>query len=312
MSNPRHGAVVGLNWNGWHETSECLQTLIRLCYEPSETYVVDNLSHDGLGERLHPEHEDIQLIENEENLGFAGGCNVGIRRGLETGADYILLFNSDATAEPTLLRNLIDVAESSPEMGILGPTLLQDDGSTVWYQGGTINRSLGYTRHPGMGKPVTRMSGRAVSTGFVTGCVMLVKRELLETIGLLEEDYFLYVDDVDFSERARRSKFQVLHCPSAVARHKVSASAGIKGSNVLTPLRAYYYARNMVLFIRRHLTGVKKWTALQGQIYIRAPYRLLSLPIDGQMRSLRPYLEGLWHGLVGVTGKWGQHDRWVS
>ncbi len=311
MPSPKVVAIV-INFRTAVDTLEAVASLKGMDYDNLEIIVIDNASHDDIGDKISKEYPDVHFIKNEENLGFPGGCNVAIRAALQMSAEYVLLLNSDAVATLDMLREMIDLGRSEPEAGVIGPTILYDDESKVWYQGGTINRSLGYTRHPGMGAPALRVSSEPVSTDFVSGCAMLIKREVFETAGLLDEDYFLYVDDVDFSERARRAGFHVVYCPKAVARHKVSVSAGKGGSNVLTPLRAYYFARNMVLFISRHFCGREKWTALQGQIYVRAPYRLLFMALDGQLASMRPYLRGLWHGVMRVTGKWDQHDRWVS
>ncbi len=281
-------------------------------YAALEVIVVDNASRDGLVERLSGEHEDVLIVENDENLGYSGGCNVGIHRALERDADLVLLFNSDATATPDMLDEMVGAALGNERIGILGPTILEGSGPTVWYQGGRINRALGYTRHPGMGTTLMQGGGELQATDYVSGCAMLVRREVFERVGLMEEGYFLYLEDAEFSERARKAGFLVLHHPGALAGHEVSASSGIRGTNVMTPLRAYYFARNMVHFIRRHVTGIRRWTALQGQILVRAPYRLLSMPLDGQLGSLGPYMQGLWHGLMGVTGKWEHHDRWAS
>jgi GT2 family glycosyltransferase len=310
VGSPRVAAVL-VNYKTPKDTLEAVSSLKANGYDNLEIIVVDNASDDGLAEMLSLEHLDVHLIRNEENLGFPGGCNVGIRKGLEMGTDYILLFNTDAIATPGMLREMVRIAESRPDIGILGPAVTMDNGTTTWYRGGTINRTLGYTRHPGMGEPLPPDGEDPAPTDFVTGCCMLIRREVFEAVGPLEEDYFLYVDDVEFSERARRAGFQVAYCPGVVAKHKVSATAGIRGTNVMTPLRAYYFARNMILFIRRHLGGWRRWTALQGQIYVRAVYRLLTMAIDGQLSSLVPYVKGMWHGLLGIRGKWDQHDRWA-
>lgn len=311
VAHPQVSAVL-VNYRTPSETLEAVASLKSAGYPRLGIIVVDNASGDGIEALLPQSHPDVHLILNQENVGFPAACNVGIRRALEMGADYVLLFNTDAQATPGMLEALVRAAESDPRVGIVGPAVLMEDGRTTWYRGGYFNSVLGYTKHPGMGRPFEASRARPVPTDFVTGCCMLIRRALLETIGLLEEGYFLYVDDVELSLRARRAGFRVVYCPQALARHRVSLSTGIPGTNVLTPLRAYYYARNMPLLIRKHLWGWRAWTALQGQIYVRAAYRLLTMVLDHQLRSVVPYMRGLWHGLMGITGKWEQHDRWTK
>lgn len=310
VARPEVAAVI-LNYRTPHDSLEAVASLEKAGYKNLQVILVDNGSESEWRERVITEHPRVTFIRNETNLGFAGGCNVGIRRALEDNAEYVLLLNSDALATPGLLKELVFLGDSLPQVGVLGPVILREDGSGVWYQGGSLNRFLGYTRHLGMGQALQVVSDGPVPTDFVPGTVMLVKRNVFETIGLFDEDYFLYFEDLDLSERARKAGIGVVYCPSATALHKVSASAGVRGTNVMTPLRAYYFARNMILFLQRHITGVRRWTSLQGQLYLRAPYRLLTMALDGQVEGFRPYLVGIWHGLLGRTGKWGEHDRFV-
>ncbi len=311
MARPRVAAVI-LNYGTPADTLEAVASLQNTHYENLEIIVVDNGSEGPWKEKAATEHPDIVFLTNRTNLGFSGGCNVGIQRALERGADYVLLLNNDALATSHMLDDLVRWGEADASTGVLGPTILVRDGSEVWYQGGVLNRLLGYTRHPGMGQPLAEASDGAFPTDFVPGTAMLVKRAVFATIGLLDEDYFLYLEDVDLSERAREAEFGVVYCPSATALHKVSASAGVRGTNVMTPLRAYYFARNMILFIQKHGKGLKKWTSLQGQIYVRAPYRFLTMTMDGESQSFRHYLRGMWDGLLGRTGKWVEHDRFAN
>ncbi len=307
---PKVAAVV-LNYQTPGDTLEAVASLEASGYENLEIIVVDNGPGGDWEKALVTLHPDVAFLRNENNLGFSGGCNVGIRRALEGEAAYILLFNSDALATPELIERLVRYAESHPRVGVLGPTILAEDGNSVWYQGGILNRILGYTSHPGMGQSLPKMSGVARATDFIPGAAMLVRRDVFERVGLLDEDYFLYLEDVDLSERAREAEFGVVYCPSATALHKVSASAGVRGTNVMTPLRAYYFARNMILFLQKHAKGLRKWTSLQGQIYVRAPYRFLTMTMDGESPSFRHYLRGMWDGLLGRTGKWVEHDRFA-
>ena len=307
MTRPKVAAVI-LNYRTPRDTLEAVTSLEAAGYENLEVIVVDNAPKGEWSDTFLQEHPRVIFLSTETNLGFSGGCNVGIRRALEEEADYVLLLNSDALAGPEMVTELVRLAEIHDQAGILGPVILFNDHTRVWYQGGTLSRILGYTRHPGMGKS-QETEIDVFPTDFVPGTAMFIRRAVFEEVGLLDEDYFLYVEDVDLSERARRANFEVVYCPSAIALHKVSASAGVRGTNILTPLRAYYFARNMILFIRKNMRGLRKFTSLNGQIYVRAPYYVLNMFADGQPQGLWPYLQGIWDGLLGRTGKWAEHDR---
>ncbi len=292
------------------ETLEAVDSVEKMDYRNLEIVVIDNDSREGLGDRLAEHHPDVRFIENEVNLGFAGGYNVGIRAALEKGAEYVLLMNSDAIADSKMLRQLVDVCESDLRIGIIGPTIYFADGRRIWYQGGSVNRFLGYTSHPGKGDTAPRLKNGPAETEYVSGCVMLIRRGVFDAIGLLDEDYFLYYEDVDLCERARGT-YRILFYPEATALHKVGSSVGAGGSGRLPPLRAYYFARNMFIFTEKHQRGSRKFAAMMAQLAVTGTYRVFMVLLTRQLSSLKPTLQGLWDGLIGVTGRWNRHDLWA-
>jgi GT2 family glycosyltransferase len=236
--------AVVLNWNGGKDTPAALASLAGI-----ETICIDNGSTDGSDGEVERRFPGVELIRNGANLGFAGGCNVGIRRALERGADWVLLLNNDAVAEPGLADALDRAAAGRPDAGILACKVLFEDGRTVMYAGASFNAQLGYSgKRTGWGRPDRPSNTSLLEVDRADGAAMAVSRAALDRAGLLDERLFLYVEDVELSLRVRESGFAVVLVPDAVARHKGSAASG--GAASTTNL--YYSTRNTIAVVERH------------------------------------------------------------
>ena len=234
--------AVVLNWNGGEDTLRALASL-----EGIETICADNGSTDGSDAEVQLRFPMVELIRNGANLGFAGGNNVAIRRALARGADWVLLVNNDAEAEPGIAEALTRAAAARPDAGLLACKVLFEDGHTVMYAGASFNASLGYSgRRVGWGKPDRFHELRDVARA--DGAAMAVSRDALERVGLLDEELFAYVEDVDLSLRVREAGFAVVFVPDAVVRHQGSASTGGNASTH----NLYYSARNTIVVAERH------------------------------------------------------------
>lgn len=200
-------------------------------------------------ERLIDSRSSLVLVKNDSNLGFTGGNNVGIRYAVKRGFDYVLLLNNDTVIDKDLLKNMLRSAELRDKVGIIGgkiyyynrPDIIQSVGSK-------IDLYRGY--HPHIGnKEVDRGQYDFVNNvDFVSGALMLVKKEVFDTIGLLDERYFLYVEEVDFCYRAVKAGFTVIVEPHATIWHKTGTSSG----GELAKTFLYYSFRNRLLFIKKH------------------------------------------------------------
>jgi GT2 family glycosyltransferase len=241
-------AIVVLNWNGGAMTIDCIKSLQGLTYHNYLTVIVDNGSTDGSAGTIQAAFPGIRLVENGKNLGFAGGNNPGIRCALDNGADYVLLLNNDTEVDPSFLDELVKVAESDPAIGIASPKIYYySEPDRLWFAGGVIDYWKGDTRHVGEGEIDDGRYDSVSNTGFVSGCAMLVKRKVIEDIGLLYEPMFLYYEDSDFCARARRAGYRIVMAPKARIWHKVSSTTGkIKG------LQWFYGTRNMLIFEKRN------------------------------------------------------------
>ena len=293
-SKPRVGIVI-LNWNGLRDTLACLDSLRQVDFpsEQSVILVVDNGSTDGSRERLRGE-AGITLIELEQNRGYAAGNNVGICRALQLGCHYILLLNNDTCVSVNFIAPLLLALEQHPEAGIaVSKVLYHDPPDLIWYAGG-------FFRQPRL---IGEMVGlREVDQGqydvprpveWAVGCSMMIHRRLIEAIGLLDERFFAYEEDVDYSYRAQEAGFVIRYEPASVIWHKVSqATTGD------TQWRAYLQAQSRTLFFRKHIHGLK----LLVVIFMEA-IRLLRFC----WRALRASQPGLaWNYGRGLAAGWRQ------
>lgn len=240
-------AVVVLNWNGWEDTRECLESLLQATYPRLLVLLVDNGSTDGSVMEVRKAYPQVEVVENGANLGFAAGNNRGIERALAGGADHVMLLNNDTVVEPGFLEPLLDAVERTDGAGFASPTIMYaDDPDRVWFAGSEVDWRTGWVTHAQLtGDPST--SGIA-STPTVTGCCLLAPRSVWESVGLLDERFFLIWEDADWSVRARGAGHVGVVVGGARIRHKVSTSFRRGAPHV----GEFYFVRNGLLFIRKH------------------------------------------------------------
>lgn len=196
--------VIILNYNGMDVLKRCLLSVFKSEYPNLEIVLVDNNSTDGSLEMAKSTFSKPIFIRNEENLGFAAGNNVGIRFALERMADFVVLLNNDTEVEKDFLEKLVAMALRQPEAGILSPVIFDGNTRQIWFAGGQLNWWTMKAKHE-----TAARTEEFYETDFITGCAMLVRKEVFREIGLLDEDYFLYWEDADFSWRARKAGFKL-------------------------------------------------------------------------------------------------------
>ena len=245
-------SIIILNWNSLEDTSKCLESLKEIKYANFEIILVDNASDGNEVDILNEKYGDmIEIIQNKENLGFARGCNVGMRYVMERGTDYILLLNNDTLVDPEFLDELVRVAESDPEIGITGPKMYYMDYPDVfWSAGGRINMYLGHWQR-GEGKKDKGQFDKKETVDFIAGACMLIKRDIIERIGFLPEDYFLQWDDIDYCTAVRRNGFKCVYVPKAKIWHRVSASFDSEGVNYGQVMRGF---EHRIIFRHKYLS----------------------------------------------------------
>jgi GT2 family glycosyltransferase len=284
--------AVVLNWNGGDDTPAALESLAGV-----ETICVDNGSTDGSDSEVERRFPQVELVRTGRNLGYAGGHNVGIRRALERGADWVLLLNNDAVAEGGLAAALERAALLRPDAGLLACKVLLEDGQTIQYAGAMFRAWLGYSgRETGYGKPDTWHELRDVDRA--DGAAMAVSREAVEAAGLLDESFFAYVEDVEWSLRIRRAGFAVVFVPDARVRHKGSASSGGRASTA----NLYYDTRNTIVTCERHRPLPRGLRGLRRGVIVAA-HLAQTLGHPSRARAVRAVLAGWRDGRAGRLGQ---------
>jgi GT2 family glycosyltransferase len=189
--------------------------------------VVDNASSDGTPAALAAEYPWVEVMALPENRRFAGGNNAGLERALEQGADAVLLLNNDVQADPGLYEKLLAALEQSPGAGAAAPLIYHAAPTDrIWYAGGRCDTALAHTSHRGI-RERDRGQYRVIEeTGYLTGCCLLATAEAWRKVGFLDERYFIYAEDADWSLRARAAGYRLLFVPTARLWHQVSASSG--------------------------------------------------------------------------------------
>lgn len=248
-------AVIVLSWNGLRLTRETLASLAA-CRVPEgwrmRVMLVDNASADGTPAMVTREFPDVELLALTENRRFAGGNNAGLERALAAGADVVMLLNNDVKADPGLCEKLLGALEDDPLAAAAAPLIYHAaPGNLVWYAGGRCDTALAHASHRGLRERDHGQWRSIEPTGYLTGCCLCATAEAWRRVGPLDEGYFIYAEDADWSLRARAAGYRLLFVPTARLWHEVSASSG-GGSN---PWKIYQRLRANVRLFSRHARG---------------------------------------------------------
>jgi GT2 family glycosyltransferase len=289
-------AVIVLNWNGTDDTIECLRSLMRVDYSRCEIVVVDNGSRESPRDRIAAEFPSVTYLQTARNLGYAGGNNVGIRHALARGHDYVFVLNNDTTVEPDFLTQAVAVAESDPSIGVVGVKILAwDRPGRVWVAYGRVTYRQSLIRLVGYYGRDDGTYDEQCDVEWIPGTAMLFPRRALERVGLFDETFFAYHEDVDWCTLAREQGLRVVFTPRARIRHKGHRSSGGKG--YVTP-RQYLAGRNMVLFVRKHARWYQALRFLAFQLGT-LPFQYLRRRLTGEQHGVILKVRGMldaWRG----------------
>lgn len=223
MTKPTNISVVIPNWNGLEELPACLDSLLAQSQE-HRIIVVENGSKDGSLEFLQNNYPGVTLIIHKNNMGFAGGVNAGIHRSIADGDDYVALFNNDAVADKDWLKNLVNDLEANDDAGIATCKFQSIDGKHL-DSTGDIYTSWGLPYPRGRGEKVSDKYDDFVQIFGASGGASLYRTRMLKQIGLFDEDFFAYYEDVDISFRAQLAGWKVRYVPKSVAYHQIGATS---------------------------------------------------------------------------------------
>jgi len=265
-------SIVVLNWNGERVIRLSLDSIRKLDYPNIEVIVVDNGSTDASIDTISNEFPDFRLLKNSKNLGFSAGMNIGIQ---ESRGDLILLYNNDAIAHPASLSEMVKTIQSDNEIGIVGGLILYNEPKDViGSRGGKFDPLTGMIWAEGHGKKLVakdqRKENSVTDLDYISGCVLLVRRDVIQKIGLFDEHAILWSQDLDWCLKARRAGFKCVLNPSAVIWHIGSYSSR------RMPLRSYAErVKSDFQVIMLHFPMIPMLSALLFQIVIAPFFELL-------------------------------------
>ncbi|OGH10406.1 MAG: hypothetical protein A2857_05285 [Candidatus Levybacteria bacterium RIFCSPHIGHO2_01_FULL_36_15] len=272
-------AIVILDFNGEKDTLDCLGSIENLKKEDNELFVVvvDNASKEkfSIGSFQFTKGK-LKIIRSEISLGFSGGNNIGIKHALKEGATHIVILNNDTTVSKNFIDELLKTIDSSDNIGIVSPKIYfskgfeyhksrykkEDLGKVIWYAGGIMDWSNLIGHHKGVDEVDHDQFEKIEETEFASGCCMMIKRDVLEKVGLFNEKYFLYYEDNDLCQRVKKIGYKIVFAPKSVIWHKNAGSSGGSGSS----LQDYYITRNRLVFGFKYAPTRTKFSLIKESV----------------------------------------------
>lgn len=286
--------AIVVNWNLKDDTINCVESLLVTGKTLDQIIIVDNGSTDESVSSIREHFGSLlTIIECQENLGFARGCNLGIQFALDHGATWVLLLNNDAYVAPTFMTEMEKVVEKNPGLSIVGPVILYHESpDQIWYFGDRLVPGLLATYSLHHGEIYRDQFPSVVPVDFVNGCGMLVKSDVFIRIGVFDHAYFMYGEEVDLCWRARKAGFQPAVATHAKMWHKVSTSA-----NRDRPASRYLRIRNQIRFYRTYARGYQ-FPAMIAYTWLRAFYIAMSDLTHWRLSLINPLIQGWVDGWV--------------
>jgi len=268
--------VIIVNWNGKADTIACINSLkkVRLGKHTLSIIVVDNGSSDGSAAVIKRQFPDITVLEAGANLGFTGGNNMGITYAFKQGMELLWLLNNDTLVDADVLS--FAEAFNNPRVGAVGSKIYfapdheyhkdryskKERGKVFWYAGGIVDWNNIYASHRGVDEVDKGQYDKTEETPFITGCSLVVRREVIEQIGMLDDRYFLYLEDLDWNLRMQKAGWKTVYVPTSIVWHINAGSSGRPGN----PLHEYYFTRNRLLFGMRYAAFWTKFALVREAI----------------------------------------------
>lgn len=241
---PSVGVLI-VTLNRKDDLLECIGSVFATGYPRMIVYVVDNASTDGTLEAVKAKFPDVRMIRSEENLGFAGGNNLGLSWVIEDGMDAVFLVNDDVVISKDSIEMLVRSTFSKPDVGITAPkVVLHSDPSIIWSAGGLIDPDSGIATQRFYGEVDLQQADDVTEIDYAVGCAMLVKTAAICHVGLLDSRFFTYYEEADWCRRIREIGYRILYVPKSKVSHKVTLQSN--GRNQAS----YYYARNRLLYLQ--------------------------------------------------------------
>jgi len=280
-------SIITINYNGLEDTCALIETIP--FNDKMEVIVVDNASINDDASEIEKRYPRVKVIRSDKNLGFAGGNNLGIQA--STG-NYIFLVNNDTIFKDFKIQALIDRLESSSKIGVVCPKIrfawgehpIQFTGYTPLSKITVRNRAIGF------GEKDQGQYDSPHPTPYAHGAAMMIKREVIDKVGLMPECYFLYYEELDWSMMMTRAGYEILYEPACTIYHKESQATGQN-----SPLRTYYITRNRLLLVKRNWTGFTKYLSYCYLIGIVAVRDILKYTLKGRIDLAKAVCQGIFN-----------------
>lgn len=293
---PKVGIIIS-NYNGWQDTLACLDSLQKQTFRDFEVILLDDASTNDSVEQLSARlPEDVIFLPHRENLGFSASNNLGIRRALEDGVEWVLLLNNDTVCAPDMLETLL---AQTPENAVSCPKMLfLDEPDRIWFAGGRLNPRTGHVRHLGGHAKDGPEVSRRQPVNFITFCCVLLPRQVVEQVGFLNEELFMYCEDVEYCIRLADAGVKMWYLPDARLWHRA-------GGSISGMLAVYYITRNTLSLRCRGRS--RAYRRLVGSLAVaRGAVSMVTAGLCGHRKG-RSY--GYYHGALDfLKGRTGRMD----
>ena len=281
--------IIILSNNRREDTLSCLNSLVRGDYKNNKIIVLDNNSADGSVASIRAAFPDVQIVELSENLGYAGNNNIGIKVALDQGADWVFILNDDTVLDSGCLEFLVQVGEGDSSIGMMGPMVYHYDEPNVIQSAGGMLGKYWNSIHLAQNEPDRGQFQSPHQVEWISGCAILVRRAVIQQVGLLDSNYFLYWEEAEWCIRANRAGWKIVNVPQAKLWHK-----GVRRDYQPKPYVTYYLTRNHLFTLAKHKAPIIVWVYTLTQI-IRT---LVSWTIRPRWRFKREHRNAMWRGLV--------------
>lgn len=280
-------SIITINYNSTEDTLEFLESVYQTSYQSKEVIVIDNASRENPEQVISLRFPLVTFIRSETNLGFAGGNNLGIKG---SRGRYLFFLNNDTLLPKHFFEPIITFMEAHSEAGMASPKILYPDNKTIQYVG-----SVGINPYTGRGKRIALLEedkgqyDRCYETDLAHGAALVVPRVIIDKVGPMPEEFFLYYEEHDWCEQIKRAGYKVFYIGDSKIFHKGSVSIG--GSH--SSLKVYYLTRNRLLFMRRNFRGIQFYSSLIFFIALTVPKQTLSFLLRGQFKLLNSFYNGM-------------------
>jgi len=290
--------AIVLNWNGPDSTIRCVEAICRSRPVCPTVIIVDNGSEDDSCARFRERFPDVELIETGANLGYAGGNNRGLELAVERGAKTVALLNNDVEVDPDCLAQLSMELERDPTVGAVGPIVVTpaNGGPTrIWAAGGKLEHRENISKLRGFGQVRNGQFSNDEDVDYLPGCMVMLRRDVILRVGMLDHSFFCYMEDVDYGQRLEEAGFRNRLVAGATAIHEASSSTG----GGYTAARKYMNAVNSVHYLRKH-GSLRGWLGFFVFDVLCLPAAFVLATTKGRPGAAWAKLRGIVDGLRGI------------